>query len=75
MDADIEKDYQELSREWLKDEDCVTDKSHEDEMVKKARREDDLESSVEIYEKNSGKEGLRDLLLLILSFDLSLLCD
>ena len=75
MDADIEKDYQELFREWLKDEDCVTDKSYEDEMVKKARKEDDLEGSIEIYQQNSGKEGLCDLLLLILSFNLSLLCD
>ena len=70
MDADIEKDYQELFREWLKDEDCVTDKSHEDEMVKKARKEDDLEGSIETYEQNLGKEGLCDLLLLILSFNL-----
>ncbi|CAH3145913.1 unnamed protein product [Pocillopora meandrina] len=73
MDADSEKDYQELFKEWLKDEDCITDKSHEDEMVKKARREDDLESSIEIYEQNSGNEGLCDILLLILSFNLSLL--
>ena len=69
MDADIEKDYQELFREWLKDEDCVTDKSYEDEMVKKARKEDDLEGSIETYEQNLGKEGLCDLLLLILSFN------
>ena len=75
MDADIEKDYQELFREWLKDEDCITEKSPEDEMVKKARKEDDLEGSIEIYQQNSGKEGLCDLLLLILSFNLSLLCD
>ncbi|CAH3165827.1 unnamed protein product [Pocillopora meandrina] len=46
MDADSEKYYQELFKEWLKDEDCITDKSHEDEMVKKARREDDLENSL-----------------------------
>ena len=58
MDADIEKDYQELFREWLKDEDCITDKSHEDEMVKKGMKEDDLEGSIEIYEHNLGKEGL-----------------
>ena len=37
MDADIGKDYQELFREWLKDEDCVTDKSHEDENGKKGQ--------------------------------------
>ena len=70
MDADIEKDYQELFREWLKDEDCITEKSHEDEMVKKARKEDDLEGSIETYQQNSGKEGLSDLLLLILRFKL-----
>ena len=70
MDADIEEDYQELFREWLKDEDCITEKSHEDEMVKKARKEDDLEGSIEIYQQNSGKEGLSDLLLLILRFKL-----
>ena len=73
MDADTQKDYQELFRDWLKDEDCITDKSHEDEMVKKARKEDDLEGSIEIYKQNSGKEGLCDLLLLILRFKLSLL--
>ena len=70
MDADIEKEYQERFREWLKDEDCITEKSHEDEMVKKARKEDDLEGSIETYQQNSGKEGLSDLLLLILRFKL-----
>ena len=73
MDADTEKDYQELFREWLKDEDCVTDKSLEDEMIKKARWENDPEGSIEIYEQSSGKEGLCTLLLLILRFKLSML--
>ena len=73
MDADTQKDYQELFREWLKDEDCITDKSHEDEMIKKARWENDLEGSIEIYEQSSGKEGLCTLLLLILRFKLSML--
>ena len=67
MDADSEKDYQELFKEWLKDEDCITDKSHEDEMVKKARKEVDLEGSIEMHKENSGKEGVCALLLLILS--------
>ena len=67
MDADIEMDYQELFRKWLKDEDCITDKSHEDEMVKKARKEVDLEGSIEMHKENSGKEGVCALLLLILS--------
>ncbi|XP_066024120.1 NLR family CARD domain-containing protein 3 isoform X3 [Pocillopora verrucosa] len=54
LDADTEKDYQELFREWLKDEDCITNRSHEDEMIKKM--ENDPEGSIEIYEQSSGKE-------------------
>lgn len=65
MDADLEEHYQELLTEWLKDEDCIRDKSHEDEVVKKARKEGDLEDSIEISEQSLGKEGLFDLLLLI----------
>lgn len=65
MDADLEEHYQELLREWLKDEDCIRDKSHEDEVVKKARKEGDLEDSIEISEQSLGKEGLFDLFLLI----------
>ena len=68
MDAELEEDYQELLKEWLKDEECITDKSHEDKVVKKARKEDDLEDFIETSEQSSGKEGLFDLLLLILSF-------
>ena len=71
MDADTEKDYQELFREWLKDEDCITNRSHEDEMIKKM--ENDPEGSMEIYEQSSGKEGLCALLLLILRLKLSML--
>lgn len=56
MDADLEEHYQELLREWLKDEDCIRDKSHEDEVVKKAKKEDDLEDSIEISEQSSRKE-------------------
>ena len=35
MDTDIEEDYRELFKEWLKDEDCITDKLHKNEMVKR----------------------------------------
>ena len=72
MDANMEKDYQELFREWLKDEDCITVKSHEDEMVKKARWENDLEGSIEIYEQNTGKEGLWDFTLKVKNVSLKL---
>ncbi|XP_066025384.1 NLR family CARD domain-containing protein 3-like [Pocillopora verrucosa] len=53
MDADLEEHYQELLREWLKDDDCVTDKLHEDKIVKKARKGGDMEDSSDISEQNS----------------------
>ncbi|XP_066024109.1 NLR family CARD domain-containing protein 3-like isoform X2 [Pocillopora verrucosa] len=53
MDADLEEHYQELLREWLKDDDRITDKVHEDEIVKKARKGGDMENSFEVSEQNS----------------------
>ncbi|XP_066024111.1 NLR family CARD domain-containing protein 3-like isoform X2 [Pocillopora verrucosa] len=53
MDADLEEHYQELLREWLKDDDRITDKVHEDKIVKKARKEGDMENSFDISEQNS----------------------
>ena len=70
MDADIAKEYQELFREWLKDEDCITDKSHEDEMVKKAKKGGDMEDSFDISELNSWERGVCNFLLK-LSFQLT----
>ena len=58
MDADLEEHYQELLREWLKDDDCVTDKLHEDKIVKKARKEGDMEDSFDISEQNSWERGV-----------------
>ncbi|XP_022807110.1 uncharacterized protein LOC111344162, partial [Stylophora pistillata] len=58
MDADLEEGYQELLKEWLKDEECITDKSHEDEVAKKARKEGDLEDSIEISEQSARKEEI-----------------
>ncbi|XP_066025377.1 NLR family CARD domain-containing protein 3-like isoform X3 [Pocillopora verrucosa] len=53
MDADLEDHYRELLREWLKDDDFVTDKLHEDKIVKKARKGGDMEDSFDISEQNS----------------------
>nr|XP_058954658.1 uncharacterized protein LOC131781970 [Pocillopora verrucosa]XP_058954659.1 uncharacterized protein LOC131781970 [Pocillopora verrucosa] len=53
MDADLEEHYQELLREWLKDDDRITDKVHEDKIVKKARKGGDMENSFDISEQNS----------------------
>ena len=71
MDADLEEHYQELLREWLKDDDCITDKLHEDKIVKKARKEGDMEDSFDIYEPNLWERGVCNFLLK-LSFKLTL---
>ena len=58
MDADLEEHYRELLREWFKDDDCITDKLHEDKIVKKARKGGDMEDSFEISEQNSWEMGV-----------------
>ena len=58
MDADLEERYRELLREWLKDDDCITEKLHEDKIVKKARKGGgDMEDSFDVSEKNSWERG------------------
>ena len=63
MDADIEEHYRELLREWFKDDDCITDKLHEDKIVKKARKEGNMEDSFNIFEQNSLERGVCIFLL------------
>ena len=58
MDADLEEHYQELLREWFKDDDCIPDKLHEDKIVKKARKEGDMEDSLNISEQSSWERGV-----------------
>ena len=58
MDADLEEHYRELLREWLKDDICITDKLHEDKIVKKARKGGDMEDSFDISEQNSWERGV-----------------
>ena len=71
MDADLEEHYQELLREWLKDDDCITDKLHEDKIVIKAREGGDTGDSFDISEKNSWERGVCNFLL-NLSFKITL---
>ena len=71
MDADLEEHYRELLREWLKDDDCITDKLHEDKIVKKARKEGHMDDSSDISEQNSLERGVCNFLL-NLSFKLTL---
>ena len=63
MDADLEEHYRELLREWLKDDDFVTDKLHEDKIVKKARKEGHMEDSFDISEQNSWERGVCNFFL------------
>ena len=58
MDPDIEEHYRDLLREWLKEDVCITDKSHEDEAVKKASKEEVMEGSIGISGQKSGIEGV-----------------
>ena len=58
MDADLEEHFRELLREWLKDDDCITDKFHEDKIVIKAREGGDREDSYDISEQNSWERGV-----------------
>ena len=63
MDADLEEHYRELLREWLKDDDCITGKLHEDKIVKKARKEGNMEDFFNIFEQNSLERGVCNFLL------------
>ena len=72
MDADLEEHYRELLREWLKDEDFVTEKLHEDKIVKKAKKGGDMEHSFDISEQNSWERGGCNFFFLNLSFKLTL---
>ena len=58
MDAELEEHYRELLREWLKDDYFITDKLHEDKIVKKAREGGDVEECFEVSEKNSWERGV-----------------
>ena len=71
MDAVLEEHYRELLTEWFKDDDCITDKWHEDKIVEKARKGGDMEDSSDICEQNSWERGVCNFLL-NLSFKLTL---
>ncbi|PFX26711.1 E3 ubiquitin-protein ligase DZIP3 [Stylophora pistillata] len=56
LEADFEEHYRELFREWLKDDDCITDKNNGDKTVKKASKEEVREGSIGISGQQSGME-------------------
>ncbi|PFX33099.1 E3 ubiquitin-protein ligase DZIP3 [Stylophora pistillata] len=58
MDADQEKLYRECLKEWLKDDDFITDESHEQGTIKKARKKEDMDGSMEISGEKLGMEGM-----------------
>ena len=57
MDANLEEHYRELLREWLKDDDCITDKLHEDKIMKKAWKGGNVEDCFDVSEKNAWERG------------------
>ncbi|XP_022804744.1 protein NLRC3-like isoform X2 [Stylophora pistillata] len=61
MDADFEEHYQELFREWLKDDDYITDKSYEGETVKKATKEEVMKGSIGISGQKIGMEEMAQM--------------
>ena len=71
VDADLKGDYQELLSKWLKDEDCITDKSNKEKVLKKPRKEGNMEDSLDISEQNSLERGVCNFLF-NLSFKLTL---
>ena len=58
VDADLEEHYKQLLSKWLKDEDCIADESNEETVIKKARKEGDMEDSIDVSEQNSWKRGV-----------------
>ena len=63
MDAGIEEQFQELLRESSKGDDCITEKLHEDKIVKKARKGGDMEDSFDLSELISWERGVCSVLL------------
>ena len=55
--------YRELLREWLKGNDCITEKLHEDKIVINAREGGNMEDSFDISEQNSCVRGVCNVLL------------
>ncbi|XP_022798299.1 uncharacterized protein LOC111336455, partial [Stylophora pistillata] len=62
MDAYLEEHWKECFREWMKDDDCITDKSHEHGIVKKAAKArkkcEGTDGSFDISVQKSGMEEL-----------------
>lgn len=60
---DLAEDYQKRLREWLRDDAFTKDKLEEGTIMKKARKEEDMEGLIDISKQISGMEGLCNILV------------
>ena len=63
LDEDLREGYQKLFRKWMRDDASPEDKLGEVRIVKKARKEEDMEGAIDISEQISGREGLCNILV------------
>ena len=63
LDEGLREEYRKQLREWMRDDASTEDKLEEGRMVKKARKEEDMEGSIDISEQISGREGLCNILV------------
>ena len=63
LDEDLREGYQKLFRKWMRDDASPEDKLGEVRIVKKARREEDMEGAIDISEQISRREGLCNILV------------
>lgn len=63
LDEDLWEDYRKQLREWMGDDVSAKHKLVEGKTVKKARKEGDMEGSIDISEQISGRGGLCNILV------------
>ena len=63
LDEDLWEDYRKQLRKWMGDDASAEHKLGEGKTVKKARKEGDMESSIDISEQISGRGGLCNILV------------
>lgn len=71
LDKDLWEDYRKQLREWMGDDVSAKHKLGEGKTVKKARKEGDMEGSIDIPEQISGRGGLCNILVRTESFSFS----
>ena len=63
LEEDLRGEYRKQLREWMRDDASTEDKLEESRIVKKARKEEDMEGSIVTSEQISGREGLCNILV------------